>query len=219
MIRRPPRSTQSRSSAASDVYKRQNRNGFTVPEGIGAALLAVPNMRAMTTDGAPMTARGTPENATVTVEAIGTPESAALLWAYWTELTSRHLARDATEAEVAATAQEYTSPHLVPPRGAWLVVRLEGRVVGGIGLRELEPGIGEVKHMYVLPEFRRGGIGRRLMVAVEDEARRRGLHSLRLDTRRDLLEAIALYASQGYVEIPAFTRGEYVDHWFEKRLD
>src|SRR5450830_214703 len=82
-------------------------------------------MRAMTTDAAPMTARGTPENAAVTVEPIGTPESAALLWAYWTELTSRHLARDATEAEVAATAQEYTSPHLVPPRGAWLVVRLE----------------------------------------------------------------------------------------------
>jgi ribosomal protein S18 acetylase RimI-like enzyme len=173
----------------------------------------------MTTDAAPMTARGTPENAAVTVEPIGTPESAALLWAYWTELTSRHLARDATEAEVAATAQEYTSPHLVPPRGAWLVVRLEGRVMGGIGLRELEPGIGEVKHMYVLPEFRRGGIGRRLMVAVEDEARRRGLHSLRLDTRRDLLEAIALYASQGYAERPPFTSGEYVDHWFEKRLD
>jgi len=100
-----------------------------------------------------MTARGTPENAAVTVEPIGTPESAALLWAYWTELTSRHLARDATEAEVAATAQEYTSPHLVPPRGAWLVVRLEGRVVGGIGLRELEPGIGEVKHMYVRLSF------------------------------------------------------------------
>ena len=85
-------------------------------------------------------------------------------------------------------------------------------------MRELEPGVGEVKHMYVLAEARRRGIGRRLMVAVEDEARRRGLHTLRLDTRRDLLEAIALYASRGYVEIPAFTRGEYVDRWFENRL-
>ena len=132
---------------------------------------------------------------------MGTPESAALLWAYWTELTSRHLGRDATEPEIAATAAEYTSPYLVPPRGAWLVVRLEGRVVGGIGLRELEPGVGEVKHMYVLPE-----------------SRRRGLHSLRLDTRRDLLEAIALYASQGYAKRPPFTSGEYVDHWFEKHL-
>jgi GNAT superfamily N-acetyltransferase len=179
----------------------------------------------MTTDGAPITARGTSdtargtsEDAAVTVEPMGTPESAALLWAYWTELTSRHLGRDATEPEIAATAAEYTSPHLVPPRGAWLVVRLEGRVVGGIGLRELEPGVGEVKHMYVLPESRRRGIGRRLMVAVEDAALRRGLHSLRLDTRRDLLEAIALYASQGYAERPPFTSGEYVDHWFEKHL-
>jgi GNAT superfamily N-acetyltransferase len=160
-----------------------------------------------------------PEPTTVAIEPIGTAESAALLSAYWTELTSRHLGRDASEAEVAATAAEYTSPHLVPPLGAWLVVRLEGRVVGGIGMRELEPGVGEVKHMYVLAEARRRGIGRRLMVAVEDEARRRGLHTLRLDTRRDLLEAIALYASRGYLEIPAFTRGEYVDHWFEKRLD
>lgn len=153
------------------------------------------------------------------VEPIDTPESAALLHEYWTELTSRHLGRDAAEAEVAATAAEYTSPHLVPPGGAWLVLRIDGCVVGGIGMRELAPGVGEVKHMFVRSDARRRGIGRRLMVAVEDEARRRGLHILRLDTRRDLLEAIALYASQGYVEIPAFTRGEYVDHWFEKRLD
>ena len=158
------------------------------------------------------------EPATVAVEPIDGPESAALLWAYWTELTSRHLGRDATEAEVTATAAEYTSPHLVPPGGAWLVLRMAGRVVGGIGLLELAPGVGEVKHMFVVPDARRRGIGRQLMLAVEEEARRRGLRTLRLDTRRDLVEARALYASEGYAEIPAFTRGEYVDHWFEKHL-
>src|SRR5450756_24138 len=72
--------------------------------------------------------------------------------------------------------------------------------------------------MFVVPDARRRGIGRQLMLAVEEEARRRGLGTLRLDTRRDLVEARALYASEGYAEIPAFTRGEYVDHWFEKHL-
>ncbi len=41
---------------------------------------------------------------------------------------------------------------------------------------------------------------------------------IRADTRHDLVEARGLYTKHGFVEIPAYSRGPYADHWFEKRL-
>ncbi|HEX6312549.1 MAG TPA: MarR family transcriptional regulator, partial [Acidimicrobiia bacterium] len=41
----------------------------------------------------------------------------------------------------------------------------------------------------------------------------------RLETNRNLTEAIALYRSAGYVEVDAFNDEPYAHHWFEKRLD
>jgi hypothetical protein len=41
---------------------------------------------------------------------------------------------------------------------------------------------------------------------------------VRLETNRALTEAIAMYRSAGYVEVPAFNAEPYGDHWFEKRL-
>ena len=46
---------------------------------------------------------------------------------------------------------------------------------------------------------------------------RPGRDRIRLDTRADLVEARALYARHGYVEIPAYSHGPYAEHWFEKR--
>jgi ribosomal protein S18 acetylase RimI-like enzyme len=58
-----------------------------------------------------------------------------------------------------------------------------------------------------------------LLTAVEQHARAAGAQAIRLDTRADLVEARALYARHGYVEIPAYSHGPYAEHWFEKRLD
>ena len=44
------------------------------------------------------------------------------------------------------------------------------------------------------------------------------MHTLRLDTNRTLLEARALYARNGYVEIPRYNENPYADYWYEKRL-
>jgi hypothetical protein len=41
---------------------------------------------------------------------------------------------------------------------------------------------------------------------------------VRLETNKALVEAIALYRSSGYTEVPAFNDEVYGDHWFEKRL-
>ena len=59
--------------------------------------------------------------------------------------------------------------------------------------------------MWVDPARRGQGIGRRLLGALEDEARWLGAQAARLDTAASLHEARGLYASAGYAETPAYT--------------
>jgi hypothetical protein len=51
-----------------------------------------------------------------------------------------------------------------------------------------------------------------------DAARTLGAKTARLDTSAHLAEAIGLYRSAGYVEIPAYNDNEYAAHWLEKPL-
>ncbi|MEO8222840.1 MAG: GNAT family N-acetyltransferase, partial [Specibacter sp.] len=87
-------------------------------------------------------------------------------------------------------------------------------------LRELDPRTGEMKRMFVRDEYRRRGIARQLIDAVETRARELGYDTLRLETGDGQPEAIALYLSAGYRAIPPF--GPYVGNiysrCFEKRL-
>ena len=84
----------------------------------------------------------------------------------------------------------------------------------------LEPGVAELKRMYVRPAYRGRGIARQLVVALEEEAFAAGRPVLRLETGTYLTRAIALYRSAGYRPIPVY--GEYVGNpysvCFEKRL-
>jgi hypothetical protein len=41
---------------------------------------------------------------------------------------------------------------------------------------------------------------------------------MRLDTRRDLLEAQELYRRLGYAEVEPFNQEPYANHWFAKHL-
>lgn len=109
---------------------------------------------------------------------------------------------------------------LADPQFTFLIARIDGRGVGCGALRNLEPGVGEVKRMFVLPDFRGCGIGRRLLAALESRALELGRNTVRLETGKGQPEAIALYESSGYREIAAF--GEYIgDEFsicFEKQL-
>jgi ribosomal protein S18 acetylase RimI-like enzyme len=84
------------------------------------------------------------------------------------------------------------------------------------GLRLLPGGIGEVTRVYVMPAARRRGLGSRLLDELETHARDHQVTTLRLDTRRDLVEARRLYVSHGYTEVRPFSHGPYSDHWFVK---
>ena len=73
--------------------------------------------------------------------------------------------------------------------------------------------------MWVAPAARGLGLGRRLLEELEACARRGGARVARLETNGVLGEALALYRSAGWVEVPAFNDEPYADHWFEKALD
>jgi DNA-binding MarR family transcriptional regulator len=107
---------------------------------------------------------------------------------------------------------------MIPPRGAFLVGSVDGEPAACGGVKTLAPGVGYLKRMWVAESMRGLGVGRRMLGALEGEARSLGLTTLRLETNRALPEAIQLYRSAGFREIPAFNADPYGDHWFEKSL-
>jgi ribosomal protein S18 acetylase RimI-like enzyme len=70
----------------------------------------------------------------------------------------------------------------------------------------------------VSPAARGLGLGRRLLEALEAEVARSGAAVARLETNRNLIEAIGLYRSAGYREVAPFNAEPFANHWFEKRL-
>jgi GNAT superfamily N-acetyltransferase len=155
---------------------------------------------------------------TVAAEAVDSADAVGLLRAYFTELASRHTGRDATDAEVDAAQAEKPSADLAPPTGTFLILRDGSQPVGCAGVRVLSTEIVELTRLFVLPVARGRGAGSQLLAAAEQTGRELGALAMRLDTRSDLVEARALYASSGYVEIPAYSAVPYADHWFEKDL-
>jgi DNA-binding MarR family transcriptional regulator len=144
------------------------------------------------------------------------PASDSARWCvaqYFAELSARFdEGYDPTKALPAADAE------LRPPRGAFLMAIVDGDPVACGSLKTSSPGVGWIKRMWVAESARGLSLGRRMLSALEDEARRLGLTKVQLETNRRLVEAIQLYRSAGYVEVPPFNAEPYGDYWFEKRL-
>jgi DNA-binding MarR family transcriptional regulator len=106
---------------------------------------------------------------------------------------------------------------LTPPAGLVLVARVRGRPVGCGSLLFDGKAPAYLKRMWISPDVRGVGLGRRLLLELERHAARvGGVKVVRLETNRALKEAIALYRATGYVEVERFNDERYGDHWFEK---
>lgn len=148
----------------------------------------------------------------ISVEDPESPDAKWCLQQYFADLGERFEGSFDARRSIPADPED-----LRPPRGTFLVARLDGRPVGCGAVKTVEPGVGSIKRMWVSPALRRAGVGRRLLLALEKEAAGLGMRLLRLETNRSLHEAQALYRRNGYREVPAFNDEPYADHWFEKR--
>jgi DNA-binding MarR family transcriptional regulator/GNAT superfamily N-acetyltransferase len=142
------------------------------------------------------------------------PDAQRCLRAYVAELNRRAPDRGFDPSR-GSTAE----PHEVrPPNGAFVVVYLRGEPIGCGAVKHHPGGVTDIKRMWVAESARGVGLGRRLLEHLEGIARERGSHEARLETGEVLGEAIALYESAGYDEVPPFNDEPFADRWFAKRL-
>jgi ribosomal protein S18 acetylase RimI-like enzyme len=110
------------------------------------------------------------------------------------------------------------NPDMRPPAGMFLLA-LRGTEPIGCGALKFDKGEpAYLKRMWIADSARGLGIGRRLLSELEARAAQQGARAVRLETNHVLTEAIALYRSAGYVEVPAFNDEAYAHHWFLKQL-
>ena len=133
-------------------------------------------------------------------EAYDGPAAAALIAALQAEFVVRYGQRDAAPVD----AGEFAAPN-----GAFLVGYQDSVPVACGGLRVVEPGLGELKRLYVMRNRRRGGAARQVVTALEETARSMGCRRLRLLTGVEQPEAIGLFESAGYAPVAGF--GPYAD--------
>jgi GNAT superfamily N-acetyltransferase len=107
---------------------------------------------------------------------------------------------------------------LLTPGDRLLVAYVGGAPVACGAVRLLGPGVGEVKRMFILPDWRRRGMGRQLLAELEREAVSIGCSRVRLDTGDRQTAALTLYRSSGYREIADYNGNTGATHWFEKKL-
>jgi GNAT superfamily N-acetyltransferase len=114
----------------------------------------------------------------------------------------------------------YSVEKLIQQGVAFFVVRDNGAPAGCGGIQLFGADYGELKRMYVRPQFRGLGYGRLLLDHLADYARSRGIGRLRLETGIHQHAAIALYEHYGFQQIPPF--GDYqvdpLSRCYEKRI-
>ncbi|MGO9308058.1 MAG: GNAT family N-acetyltransferase [Spirochaetia bacterium] len=111
----------------------------------------------------------------------------------------------------------------LPPQGILLIALEDGRAAGCACTRTIEPGVAEMKRMYVRPSFRRRGIGKALVQQTIETTRKRDFAVLRLDSAEFMHDAHALYRSFGFEDIPPYSGSEipveYRKHWVFMELN
>jgi GNAT superfamily N-acetyltransferase len=147
-----------------------------------------------------------------------------------TEAADSLIAVRLVEAMVAEMEQLYSLPtgtglgtgappaDFAPPGGTFLVIYKDGRPVAGGGVKRDEDGVAEIKRMYVVPEARQQGLGRRLLEELEAAARDLGYARIRLDTGARQPHAQAMYERAGYHPIDNYNGNAQASFWGEKVL-
>ena len=114
----------------------------------------------------------------------------------------------------------YSVDKLLSEGVAFFVIRENGVAAGCGGVQLFGTEYGELKRMFVRPQFRGLGLGKLIVDHLTDYARQQGVSVLRLETGIYQKEAIGLYEGSGFRRVPPF--GAYIEDplslFFEKRI-
>ena len=154
----------------------------------------------------------------------------------WAEIEIVAVAADSPEAvELIGELDEHLMGHPYPPQSrhaysvekllreqvVFFVTRCRGKLAGCGGIKMFGSDYGEVKRMFVRPEFRGRGLGKAMLRRLAEYARDQGAGVLRLETGIYEVEAIGLYERYGFKRRAPF--GEYVEDpmsvYFEKSIE
>jgi GNAT superfamily N-acetyltransferase len=141
------------------------------------------------------------------------PDAVACLVRYARELNQRSTRTFDPAAGATATPEETR-----PPAGHFFVAYLRGEPLGCGAVKHPAGEPAQIKRMWIAPQARGLGLGRRLLATLEDCARQAGADTARIETNSDLMEALALYTATGWRPVDAFNDEPYADRWLEKAL-
>lgn len=153
--------------------------------------------------------------ATLTFDVIDPRSDDALeaMAAYFAELAVRFT--DGFDPGDTLTAD---APAMRAPTGSFLVARSDGSVAACGGVQRHDDTTGEIKRMWVHPDWRGAGVGRRMLTHLETRVAALGYTNVVLDTNDSLTEAITMYQRAGYRPIERYNDNPYAKCWFAKSL-
>jgi putative acetyltransferase len=100
----------------------------------------------------------------------------------------------------------------------WVVTRPDGAVVGTCGVAPVEPGVFELRKMYLRPETRGTGVAQRLLETCVAWCRAQGGSRLVLDTIHEMTRAIRFYERNGFARDDTQVRGSRCSRGYARDL-
>jgi DNA-binding MarR family transcriptional regulator/GNAT superfamily N-acetyltransferase len=119
------------------------------------------------------------------------------------------------DSAVGATARP---DEVRPPGGEFFIAYLHSEPIGCGAVKHHPDAPAEIKRMWIAPQARGLGLGRRLLGTLESCARDAGASVARIETNSDLTQALTLYTSAGWTQVEPFNDEPYADRWLEKSL-
>jgi ribosomal protein S18 acetylase RimI-like enzyme len=158
-------------------------------------------------------------------KALHSAQIQAIFWEYlqWANARINEEYRVDFDIEAILAGELQNLDKYLPPKGSLLLAFVQEQLAGIACLKPLAPGIGEIKRVYVRPEYRRRGIARALIDQLMVEAATLGYERVRLDSAGFMQEAHRLYRAKGFRDIQAYEGSEipkeFQHHWVFMELD
>jgi GNAT superfamily N-acetyltransferase len=126
---------------------------------------------------------------------------------------------EAASVVVREDREKFEKEYFGERAGVWLA-EAEGRIVGCVALRRLLAMAdgGEIKRMYVRPEYRGKGVSRLLLAALEQYASKSGYRWLYLDTAASMKAAANFYRREGFAECERYNENPQATLFMKKAL-